>query len=200
MKDKQFRKYSPVYFFISIIITMNMGCSNSSPNRNIASRLPITSQDCEVMGSDRRSCLELLEEKKGNIAKASSLYKKACNGGEIAGCHNLGVLEEKKGNIAKASSLYKKACDGGGMNGCYNLGVLEHKKGNIAKASSLYKKACDGGGMNGCYNLGVLEHKKGNIAKASRLYKKACDGGGNTACKILIEVNKKMKRHPSNKN
>ena len=44
-------------------------------------------------------------------AKSQSSYKslkKACDGGEMKGCHSLGLLEAKKGNLVKAQSLYKK--------------------------------------------------------------------------------------------
>ena len=93
--------------------------------------------------------------------KAFELYKKACDGGEMRGCTNLGVMYANgfggEKNEQKAVELYKKACDDGEMLGCYNLGVM-YAKGNgvekdFSKAVQLFKKACDGGDMNGCRNL-----------------------------------------------
>ena len=124
----------------------------------------------------------VLEHKKGNLPRAAVLYKKACDGGEMLGCFNLGNLEDKKGNLARAAVLYKKACNGGYMGGCSNLGILEMEKGNLPRAATLWKKACDGGDMLGCFNLGILEDKKGNLPRAAVLYKKACDGGHIGGC------------------
>ena len=86
------------------------------------------------------SSLGILEEEKGNLVKAQSLFKKACNGGNIKGCFKLGVLEDKKGNTVKAQSLFKKACDGGNMKGCFKLGVLEDKKGNTQLKLKVFLK------------------------------------------------------------
>ena len=81
------------------------------------------------------SNLGALEDKKGNIVKAQSLYKKACDGGEMLGFFNLGILEHKKGNVVKAQSLYKKACDGGVNRACKVL--IERKRTIISILTQL---------------------------------------------------------------
>jgi TPR repeat protein len=62
-----------------------------------------------------------------DAARAIAFYQKACDGGEMLGCSNLGVFyEQGTGGIrdaAKAAALYQKACDGGSMLGCNNLGA-----------------------------------------------------------------------------
>ena len=96
--------------------------------------------------------------------KAAELFKKACDGGEMLGCHNLGAMYQKgdgvEKNVKKAMDLYKKACDGGDMLGCSNLGSMyADGKGvekDFGKAAELFKKACDGGDMNGCRSLDII--------------------------------------------
>ncbi len=66
--------------------------------------------------------MELEMYRKGNGVpqddyKAVKLYRKACNGGNVRGCNNLGnMYDEGKGvpqDYDKAIKLYKKACNGG---------------------------------------------------------------------------------------
>src|SRR4051812_12546213 len=64
--------------------------------------------------------------------QTAALYQKACDGGQMLGCNNLGVFYEHGTGVgqdaAKAAALYQKACDGGEMRGCNNLGFL-HEQG-----------------------------------------------------------------------
>ena len=65
--------------------------------------------------------------------KAFESFKKACDGGNMRGCFNLGAMyangDGVEKNEQKAAELYKKACDGGEMLGCRNL-VVMHTNGN----------------------------------------------------------------------
>ena len=96
--------------------------------------------------------------------EAAELFKKACDGGKMSGCYNLGVMYAKGSGVekdfSKAAELSKKACDGGHMHGCGHLGFMyEYGNGvekNEQKAAELYKKACDGGEMNACRSLGII--------------------------------------------
>ena len=90
--------------------------------------------------------------------------KKACDAGDMRGCHDLGVMYADgngvEKNEQKAVELYKKACDGGEMLGCFNLGTMYAKgsgtEKDLGKAAELFKKACDGGDMNGCRSLDTI--------------------------------------------
>ena len=101
--------------------------------------------------------------------KSSFGAKKACDSGNMRGCHNLGVMytngDGVEKDFGKAVQLFKKACDGGEVRGCYNLGVMyadgDGVEKNEQKAAELYKKACDGGDLDGCRNL-VVMHTNGN--------------------------------------
>ena len=63
--------------------------------------------------------------------KAFESFKKACDGGDMRGCHNLGVMYEKgngvEKDLGKAVQLFKKACDGGDLDGCRNLAIMYEK-------------------------------------------------------------------------
>jgi len=148
----------------------------------------------------------------GDKIKAKDLYTKACDGGEMNGCFNLGVMYDNgdgvKENTIKAKELFGKACDGGEMNGCYELGLMynfgDGVKENKIKAKDLYTKACDGGDIRGCSNLGrmyfygdgVRQNKNGvrqNKIKAKEFFGKACDGGEMFGCKIYKILNEQEK-------
>ena len=54
------------------------------------------------------------------------LFQKACDGGDILGCNNLGVsYENGEGGLAKdrkrARELFSEACRGGEEQGCQTL-------------------------------------------------------------------------------
>jgi TPR repeat protein len=62
--------------------------------------------------------------------KAVELFRKACDGGEIPACGNLGVMHMYGlGGLAKdetkAAELYRKACDGGVAKFCGNLRAVD---------------------------------------------------------------------------
>ena len=96
--------------------------------------------------------------------KSSFGAKKACDSGNMRGCHNLGVMytngDGVKKDFGKAVQLFKKACDGGNMLGCTNLGSMyangDGVEKDFSKAAELFKKACDGGEMNGCRGLDII--------------------------------------------
>ena len=60
--------------------------------------------------------------------KAFESFKKACDGGEVRGCFNLGFMYTNgngaEEDFSKAAELFKKACNGGEMLGCRNLGIM----------------------------------------------------------------------------
>ena len=62
------------------------------------------------------------------LPSAVELYKKACDGGNMVGCGNLGIMYADGNGVeedfSKAAKLLKKACDGGDMNGCRGLDII----------------------------------------------------------------------------
>ena len=64
--------------------------------------------------------------------KAAELFKKACDGGKMSGCYNLGVMYNNgngvEKDLGKAAELFKKACDGGEMLGCRGLDIIYRLK------------------------------------------------------------------------
>jgi len=103
----------------------------------------------------------------GNKQKAAKLYTKACDGGIMEGCYNLGVLYSNGDGVRqdkqKAVKLYSKACDSGIMEGCFNLGILYYYGKGIhqdkQKAKQLFRKACDGGLQSGCKGYRILNEQ-----------------------------------------
>jgi TPR repeat protein len=62
--------------------------------------------------------------------KATNLYEKACDGGDMWGCNNLaGSYESGRGEPKshdQALALYQKACKGGFEWACHNLSNLQY--------------------------------------------------------------------------
>lgn len=88
----------------------------------------------------------------GNKDEAKPWFKRACDGGMLVGCVNLGESLEHE-NLEEAKKVYKQACDGGAMGACSRLAVLLEKEGNTAEAKKLFTQACAGGDELGCVVL-----------------------------------------------
>ena len=61
-------------------------------------------------------------------ARAYTLYMRACEGGDAAGCFSAGICH-RTGSCAtksegEATKLLKRACEGGDKRACANLGGL----------------------------------------------------------------------------
>jgi TPR repeat protein len=167
-----------------------------------------TGQRCEeaCAAGHGPSCTRLgmtLEQVKGGPSdevKAAALFKKACDGGDMRGCVQLGVFHDRgMGGIPRdaghAVRLFKQACDGRALVGCAHLGRM-HEKGegglsrDEARAVELYQQACTGGELRGCRGLGTMfAAGQGGLAKddtkAAALFKQACDGGESIGCNDL---------------
>jgi TPR repeat protein len=134
------------------------------------------------------------------FSQAAELYRKACDGGERKGCHDLGLMYFKGEGVAKdlnrAAGLFKRACDEGGTGGCLDLGEMysrgEGVPNDLNRAADFFKRACDAGGAPGCTDLGRMYHHGEGVAqdfnRAADLFKKACDAGGSVGCLDLGEM------------
>jgi hypothetical protein len=85
--------------------------------------------------------------------EARLFLEKACDGGEMRGCTNLGTLyyygQGVPKDYAQTRTLYQKACVGGDMHGCNGLGWLYRNGQGVSKddaqARTFFQMACDGG-------------------------------------------------------
>ena len=128
---------------------------------------------------------------------ASTLYRKACDGGYMDGCAGLGSLSSNGHGVpqdySRATALFQDACDKGSQVGCVMLGSLYYSGRGVAqdysKAIDLFQKACDGRYMTGCALLGRLYESGYGVnrdySKAGLLYQKACDAGTMVGCTML---------------
>ncbi|MBI1341292.1 trypsin-like serine protease, partial [bacterium] len=126
---------------------------------------------------------------RGDYAAALKDYTAACEGGDAAGCHNLGLMtyagQGVARNYGRAWELFQKGCDGGVAKGCFNVAALYERGEGVAqdfgRARELYRQACDGGEAQGCTELGALYARGLGVAqdygRARELYQRACDGG-----------------------
>ena len=135
-----------------------------------------------------------VERTEGDHARATDLYRSACEAGFARACFNLGVHYRLGVGIeadeARSFALTEASCEAGLIVACSDLGY--HYYGGIgveedkAEASRLYRRACDDGYLPGCRNLGV-QYRDGDgvrqdLAEARRLFLTACDGGDLASC------------------
>jgi TPR repeat protein len=128
------------------------------------------------------------------FSQAAELFRKACDGGERKGCHDLGLMYYKGEGVSqdlnRAAGLYKRACDAGGVGGCLDLGLMYLRGEGVPKdpkrAADFYKHACDDDSPPGCTDLGRMYYEGEGVSqdlnRAAELYKRACDGGGTGGC------------------
>ncbi len=100
-----------------------------------------------------------------DLAVAALYYQRGCDGGDPAGCNNLGTIYQfgalgLAADRARAAALYERACHAGHLEACANLGslYLEDPAASTqqkARARTLLKQACDAGISRACARLGV---------------------------------------------
>ena len=126
--------------------------------------------------------------------QAATLYKKACDGGVVAGCVRLGLATERgrgvERDLTRAFAVYLAACDKKDADACALLASMyEDGKGvttDTGKAVALYTHACEAGSGMGCTGLGVLTAMGQGVpvdtARALQLFDKACSAGDPIGC------------------
>ena len=90
----------------------------------------------------------------GDYDKAAELYVKACEGGDVFGCQNVGTMyfkgEGVKADLIKGLGYIKMACDKGLWGACSNFALYNelvarktNSKESLKTAKEYFKKACD---------------------------------------------------------
>ena len=105
-----------------------------------------------------------------DFASAKIFLKKACDGGHMPGCFNLGVVERKQGNLADAKIWWRKACNKGNREGCKALkSITEELQPRISGSGSGVYVSRNGHiitnehVISGCSSVSVgkdMEHQK----------------------------------------
>ena len=146
------------------------------------------------------------------FSQAAEFYRKACDGGERKGCHDLGLMcyrgEGMEKDLNRAAGLFERACDAGGTGGCLDLGLMylrgEGVPKDLNRAADLYKRACDAGAPPGCTDLGRMYREGEGVAKdlnrAADLFKRACDAGGAVGCLDLGTMYSRGEGVPKDRN
>ena len=136
-------------------------------------------KECDA--GDPRACVRAglsMDRSAKDPARAVAFYRRACDAGEQAGCHDLAVHQHDNG-------LLRKACDAGAAASCTQLG-LALDQGDPAAAAALYQRACDRGDAAGCSDLAVDLRRGLGVAKdearADQLFKSACASGFALGC------------------
>ena len=121
-----------------------------------------------------------------DFVMAAERYKRACERGEVLGCHLLGVAyysgEGVEQDKERAAELYMRACEGGYAPSCNSLGFLYRSGEGVGldatRATALFSQACEGGNATGCYNLGNLYRNGTAWRTPSRRQRRCCNNLG----------------------
>ena len=142
--------------------------------------------------ADLAGGMALLDQKE--YAAARPLLKRACEGGEMEGCAQLGeLLDRGQGgdqDLDAAIVFARRACDAGSATGCAGLGMAIYKSSADQKFTTEsyahVARGCALGSVLGCGLQGyALEYGEGtavDLARAFELYAQACAMGDNNAC------------------
>ncbi|KCZ56251.1 hypothetical protein HY29_09370 [Hyphomonas beringensis] len=131
-----------------------------------------------------------------NAKQAAKFFGKACDGGLMLSCHNLGGLYFT-GRIApidyaKAALAYESACLGGIAESCNFAGASHWALDRATQAETakgFFDKGCDLGDAESCYNLATTiasdAQSSGDFELAAGHMARACELGDIDACSFL---------------
>ncbi len=94
-----------------------------------------------------------------NKELTEKLYLRACELGDLSGCHGLAsFLGLEKGNVEAAISVASKNCDRGYVFSCESAGYYLKRMEKLDDARRYYLKSCSGDKwtLRGCVELGKL--------------------------------------------
>jgi hypothetical protein len=142
-------------------------------------------------------------------ARATELYRKACELGGASSCATAGYRYQKALGAAAdesaAASLYQRGCGRNDAYSCVNLGYqYAHGQGvskDPVRGTELFVKACDLGDGLGCEYAGqAYEAATGVVSDGERAvsyYEKACAAKTNRTCYGLAKALLAQRTHAS---
>jgi TPR repeat protein len=153
-----------------------------------AKALALLEQACDH--GEAHACTEIAQK---DHARASELYRKACDGNDVLGCSHSGVDRRTAGDTTGAFADFLKACDGEIFDSCVSAGELAP---DPAKARELFTRACDANTSAGCSHLAdLVAHGQGgdrNWGQGLDLAEKACTLAHASHCPQLAD----LRAHP----
>ncbi len=139
---------------------------------------------CNELGLQLNNC------ENGDKVRARAMFKAACDGGEVAGCSNLGSMRWAGHggdvDVPGALSAWETGCTSKepSVKAC----IKRANNGPPAEATVWLGKACDAGDLDACLDFGVGLIKanvndQGSVMLAA--FQKACDGANATGCRNI---------------
>lgn len=140
---------------------------------------------------------QIFREYDGNATMAASYYKRACDLGDMDGCHNLSVLYyEGKGvekDIGKEFEYRKKACEGGKAISCHRVAEMYEEGLGVPEDRAMSMKydlmGCEGGIADICLVLGMkyeikylTDEDPNTRDKTLEIFRKGCSLKGGASC------------------
>lgn len=151
--------------------------NSGSPSLSDEARVASYERECDSGGMDACANLGFYYRMGWGVSKnpsqATTLIKKACDGGSVTGC---GLLKAPETSSNNSSSPVGNP-----------PGKSAPSSSNEAQAAS-YKRQCDSGSMDACANLGFYYRMGWGVdadpSQAAALIKKSCAGGSTVGCQL----------------
>lgn len=208
----------------ALLLALLIACSSKKPARDDAGpgsaapgsgsadpKVALATLDAACTAGDFEACRQVAivyEEGLVGVAvdhtKATLLFRKACDGKNLAACNQLALAISEGIGVPKnptvAVEIYQRTCAAGYMLACRNLGLMVRDgRGvtvDLARAATLLDSACKSSTPYACTNAGDLDATRAASApdEAARAqhykemiahYKKGCDDGDPTSCRNL---------------
>ncbi len=102
---------------------------------------------------------------KGDYAKASKLWREACEAGNATGCYELAIVYREGEGVApdpkRETELLERACTGGEGRGCFNLALKADldfdatvEQAALDRARGYFERGCAAQFPGACFNIG----------------------------------------------
>ena len=175
-----------------------------SANKSMGGTLePFLGDLCQAGELMACAVLERFLSDSGNTARALPLASKACRGGVMAACEDLGdylvQTAASESDMKAAFSARSKACQGGSVWGCGDLAdMLRMGWGagqDIERARKLFNNACKAGSSNYCHYMAAWLTRGGHTDQAVKiqetrrgLLNTQCQAGNMSQCLSLAAI------------
>ncbi|GAA2781774.1 caspase, EACC1-associated type [Saccharopolyspora taberi] len=135
--------------------------------------------------SDREELLHLakLQEDKGKIAKARSLYERSADQGEPEAMNRLACLLRASGEDKRAEELFRRAVEHGHVEAMFNLGLLLERQ--RSDDEGWIERAAENDHTSAMFRLAARYEENDLDALATRWYRHAANAGDDDAALSL---------------
>lgn len=128
-----------------------------------------------------------------NLYSSATEVEKACDGGNIEECLNLGDMyyigKDVPRDVIKGDKAYNKACDAKLADACNRLGEIYFRMKGSESSKVFFEKSCNLENPRGCFLFGRVSEltakEDREYIKVKKAYEKSCNLGSSGGCYAL---------------